>query len=93
MMASHIAHEFNNYLTPVLIYAELLENDESISSENQEMIHEITKSVDQASNLSKELLAFSRQDTGVQAGTAELYGRSRECGIHRAAGLPRRRSR
>ena len=64
MMASHIAHEFNNYLTPVLIYAELLENDESISSENQEMIHEITKSVDQASNLSKELLAFSRQDTG-----------------------------
>ena len=66
MMASHIAHEFNNYLTPVLIYAELLENDESISSENQEMIHEITKSVDQASNLSKELLAFSRQDTGVR---------------------------
>ena len=35
MMASHIAHEFNNYLTPVLIYAELLENDESISSENR----------------------------------------------------------
>ncbi len=30
------------------------------------MIHEITKSVDQASNLSKELLAFSRQDTGVR---------------------------
>ena len=25
IMASHIAHEFNNYLTPVLIYAELLE--------------------------------------------------------------------
>ena len=50
----------------MLIYAELLENDESISSENQEMIHEITKSVDQASNLSKELLAFSRQDTGVR---------------------------
>ena len=87
MMASHIAHEFNNYLTPVLIYAELLENDESISSENQEMIHEITKSVDQASNLSKELLAFS---TGYRcaAGTAELYGRSRECGIHRAAACP-----
>ena len=42
MMASHIAHEFNNYLTPVLIYAELLENDDSITPENQEMIHEIT---------------------------------------------------
>lgn len=66
MMASHIAHEFNNYLTPVLIYAELLENDTSISAENQEMIHEITEAVDKASNLSKELLAFSRQDTGVR---------------------------
>ena len=66
MMASHIAHEFNNYLTPVLIYAELLENDTSISAENQEMIHEITAAVDKASNLSKELLAFSRQDTGVR---------------------------
>ncbi len=66
MMASHIAHEFNNYLTPVLIYAELLENDPNISSENQEMIHEITASVDKASNLSRELLAFSRQDTGVR---------------------------
>lgn len=66
MMASHIAHEFNNYLTPVLIYAELLENDDSITPENQEMIHEITEAVDKASNLSKELLAFSRQDTGVR---------------------------
>lgn len=66
MMASHIAHEFNNYMTPVLIYAELLENDDSISAENQEMIHEITEAVDKASNLSRELLAFSRQDTGVR---------------------------
>ncbi|WP_432628591.1 ATP-binding protein [Brotaphodocola sp.] len=66
MMASHIAHEFNNYLTPVLIYAELLENDESISEENREMIREITSSVDKASNLSRELLAFSRQDMGVR---------------------------
>ncbi len=66
MMASHIAHEFNNYLTPVLIYADLLENDADISAENQEMIHEISASVDKAANLSRELLAFSRQDTGVR---------------------------
>ena len=63
MMASHIAHEFNNYLTPVLIYSELLENDDTISEENRQMIHEITDSVDKASDLSKKLLAFSRQDT------------------------------
>lgn len=66
MMSSHVAHEFNNYLTPVLIYAELLESDPSISEENQEMIHEITSAIDKASNLSRELLAFSRQDTGMR---------------------------
>ena len=66
MMSSHIAHEFNNYLTPVMIYAELLENDESISPENKEMIHEMLVSVDRASDLSKQLLAFARQDTGVR---------------------------
>ena len=66
MMASHIAHEFNNYLTPVLIYSELLENDDTVSEENRQMIHEITDSVDKASDLSKKLLAFSRQDTGIR---------------------------
>ena len=66
MMSSHIVHEFNNYLTPVMIYAELLENDESISAENKEMIHEMLVSVDRASDLSKQLLAFARQDTGVR---------------------------
>ncbi|HCS68101.1 MAG TPA: hypothetical protein DIW34_08035 [Oribacterium sp.] len=66
MMASHIAHEFNNYLTPVMIYAELLENEEALSDENKEMVHEMLTSVDKASNLSKDLLAFSRQDTGVR---------------------------
>lgn len=52
MMSSHIAHEFNNYLTPVMIYAELLENDASISTENKEMIHEMLVSVDRASRSS-----------------------------------------
>lgn len=66
MMSSHIAHEFNNYLTPVMIYADLLENDETISAENKEMIHEMLVSVDRASDLSKQLLAFARQDTGVR---------------------------
>ena len=66
MMSSHIAHEFNNYLTPVMIYAELLENDANISTENKEMIHEMLVSVDRASDLSKQLLAFARQDTGVR---------------------------
>lgn len=64
MMASHIAHEFNNFLTPVLVYSELLEGDESISEENRELLHEISDSVNRASKLSHDLLAFARQDAG-----------------------------
>lgn len=66
MMASHIAHEFNNYLTPVLIYTELLQGDETISAENRAMLGEMANSIDQAANLSQDLLAFSRQDTGIR---------------------------
>lgn len=64
MMASHIAHEFNNFLTPVLVYAELLEGDAEISAENREMLREITGAVNRASKLSHDLLAFARQDSG-----------------------------
>ena len=66
MMSSHIEHEFKNNLTQLKINAEHLENDESISAENKEMIHEMLVSVDRASDLSKQLLAFARQDTGVR---------------------------
>lgn len=62
-MSSHIAHEFNNYLTPVLLYGEILESDDSISAQNQEMIHGIIKSVEEAAALSRRLLDFSRQDS------------------------------
>ncbi len=62
-MSSHIAHEFNNYLTPVMLYGEILENDDSISSENQELIRGIIDSVEQAKALSRKLLDFSRQDS------------------------------
>lgn len=62
-MSSHIAHEFNNYLTPVLLYGEILESDDSISVQNQELIHGIIKSVEEAAALSRRLLDFSRQDS------------------------------
>lgn len=62
-MSSHIAHEFNNYLTPVMVYGELLENDPDISPDNQELIRGILSSVNQAAGLSRRLLDFSRQDS------------------------------
>lgn len=65
MMSSHIAHEFNNYLTPVLLYADMLKGDETLSDDGRKMVDEITDSIDRAASLSKQLLEFSRQDTGM----------------------------
>ncbi len=64
MMASHIAHEFNNYLTPVMVYTELVEDDPGISEESRDMLKETMRSVEKAAGLSRELLDFSRQDSG-----------------------------
>ena len=62
-MSSHIAHEFNNYLTPVMIYGGILEEDDSITPQNQELIRGMMKSVEEAAALSRRLLDFSRQDS------------------------------
>lgn len=61
-MSSHIAHELNNYLTPVMIYGEILQSDSTISPQNQELISGIIHSVDQAADLSRRLLDFSHKD-------------------------------
>lgn len=66
-MSSHIAHEFNNYLTPVMVYGEILENDPGITPDNQELIRGILSSVNQAADLSRRLLDFSRQDASSAA--------------------------
>lgn len=78
MMSSHIAHEFNNYLTPVMVYGELLEGDEAISQDNRFMIREMLKSVDQAAKLSRELLDFSRMDAGAKAAPIDLTSETKD---------------
>lgn len=72
MMASHIAHEFNNYLTPVMVYAELLEGDPQLSGDSRKMVREIMNSTERAAGLSRELLDFSRQDSGARLGPVSL---------------------
>lgn len=71
-MSSHIAHEFNNYLTPVMVYGELLEKDEAISPENQELVKGILNAANQAAGLSRKLLDFSRQDSAVALTTINI---------------------
>ena len=68
-MSSHIAHEFNNYLTPVMVYGELLSEDETLSKEDHELVKGILNSAGQAAGLSRRLLDFSRQDSGTTLGT------------------------
>lgn len=63
-MSSHIAHEFNNYLTPVMLYGEILEHDDSIGDDNRELVKGLLNAAGQAAELSRKLLDFSRQDSG-----------------------------
>jgi len=72
LMSSHIAHEFNNYLTPVMVYGEILEGDEGISPDNRELVKGILNSANQAASLSRKLLDFSRHDSGVAPVTIDL---------------------
>ncbi len=78
MMASHIAHEFNNYLTPVMVYAELLEGDPDLSEESKGMVREIMNSTERAADLSRELLDFSRQDSGARQEPVGLRAETEE---------------
>lgn len=64
-MSSHIAHEFNNYLTPVMVYGELLKEDAKLPAEQKELVGGILYSAEQAADLSRRLLDFSRQDSSV----------------------------
>jgi len=73
-MSSHIAHEFNNYLTPIMIYAGLLEREESLGTENQELVKGLLDSAQQAADLSRRLLDFSRQDMGGGMQVVDLTG-------------------
>lgn len=48
-----------------MVYGEILEGDDTLSSENQELVKGILNSANQAASLSRKLLDFSRQDSGV----------------------------
>jgi PAS domain S-box-containing protein len=60
-LASGVAHDFNNLLTVILGFAEILTTDVSISSGHKEEVDEIVKAAHRATALTKQLLAFSRQ--------------------------------
>ena len=67
-LAGGVAHEFNNMLTTIAIYADLLLKGLPEDSPLRADAQQVKKTVGQASNLTKQLLAFSRkQDVEAQS--------------------------
>lgn len=62
MMASTIAHEFKNLLTPIFIYNELLMNSLKDNSEAINDLNEIKVAADNCLELSKNILMYSKDE-------------------------------
>jgi PAS domain S-box-containing protein len=60
-LAGGIAHDFNNILTAIKSYSELLIEDMATEKGRVEDVQEIREAADRAANLTRQLLAFSRQ--------------------------------
>lgn len=60
-LSGGVAHDFNNLLGVIIGYAELLEEKTPASESSRECIDEILNAGRQAASLTKQLLAFSRQ--------------------------------
>ena len=60
-LAGGVAHDFNNMLTAITGYAELLRMHEGDAAAVNEDVDEILKAAHRAAGLTKQLLAFSRQ--------------------------------
>ncbi|HEX9704730.1 MAG TPA: PAS domain S-box protein [Gemmatimonadales bacterium] len=60
-LAGGVAHDFNNILTAIFGYADLLAEEFPDASPARQAIEEIRKAAQRASGLTRQLLAFSRQ--------------------------------
>ncbi len=61
-LAGGIAHDFNNILTPIMGYAEMLEQMVPPGESIADYIHEIRHASERAKNLVEQILTFSRMD-------------------------------
>ena len=60
-LAGGVAHDFNNLLTVILASAEFLRSDGAVNERGLADLHEIEGAAQRASDLTRRLLAFSRQ--------------------------------
>lgn len=61
VLTGSIAHEFNNLMTPIVLYTELLEENELIMQEMPEEIEELKSATLRCEELARQLLSYSRQ--------------------------------
>jgi PAS domain S-box-containing protein len=61
MLAGGVAHDFNNILTGILGYANMLEPDAVPGSTMQKGLHVIQQAAERAAELTKQLLSFARR--------------------------------
>jgi signal transduction histidine kinase len=66
-LAAGVAHDFNNYLTVIDSYVDLLLMDLEPGALMHHELAEIAKAVELSKTLTRQLLAFSRQQTGAAA--------------------------
>ena len=60
-LAGGVAHDFNNFLTTILGYSDLLLNEKGVKGQIADQIKEIRDAAGRASSLTHQLLAFSRR--------------------------------
>lgn len=62
-LAGGVAHDFNNMLSPILGYAEMLRDDLSADDPRSEDVQQIIRAAERARNLTRQLLVFARKQT------------------------------
>ena len=61
VLTGSIAHEFNNLMTPIVLYTDLLEENEVVYREMPDEIAELKSATKRCEELAKQLLSYSRQ--------------------------------
>jgi len=83
-LASGVAHDFNNLLTVITGFAEFMASDPDLPTQHAEDVGEIIKAAERATGLTRQLLAFSRQQVlhtvpvdvnGIVTGMAAMLAR------------------